>query len=100
MGTTFSLRAAVKIIPVTWGWTQVKTGALHVSGYGVEACDWPGVPEKGWACAPDAQWFNMDAHPECMGEFVWTGWATARGKLRLCPASACQTGLPWSSPPA
>ena len=24
----------------------------------------------------------------------------ARGILRLCPASACQTGLPWSSPPA
>ena len=23
-----------------------------------------------------------------------------RGILRLCPASACQTGLPWSSPPA
>ena len=28
------------------------------------------------------------------------GSTTARGKLRLCPASACQTGLPWSSPPA
>ena len=28
------------------------------------------------------------------------GSTTARGILRLCPASACQTGLPWSSPPA
>ena len=25
--------------------------------------------------------------------------ARGRGKLRLCPASACQTGLSWSSPP-
>ena len=28
------------------------------------------------------------------------GSTTARGILRVCPASACQTGLPWSSPPA
>ena len=28
------------------------------------------------------------------------GSTSARGILRLCPASACQTGLPWSSPPA
>ena len=28
------------------------------------------------------------------------GSTTARGILRLCPASASQTGLPWSSPPA
>ena len=28
------------------------------------------------------------------------GSTTARGNLRLCPASVCQTGLPWSSPPA
>ena len=28
------------------------------------------------------------------------GSTTARGILRLCPESACQTGLPWSSPPA
>ena len=27
------------------------------------------------------------------------GSTTARGILRLCPESACQTGLPWSSPP-
>ena len=26
--------------------------------------------------------------------------SAARGILRLCPESACQTGLPWSSPPA
>ena len=88
--------------PVTWGWTQMKTGALHVSGYGVEACDWPGVPEKGWACAPDAQWFNMDAHPECMGEFVWTGWDYLGGpywadrmvkKFKIKGIHSCATGF-------
>ena len=34
------------------------------------------------------------------GPLAGGGSTTARGKLRLCPASACQTGLPWSSPPA
>ena len=88
--------------PVKWGWTQQKTGALHVSGYGVEACGWPGVPEKGWACAPDAQWFNMDAHPECMGEFVWTGWDYLGGpywaddmvkKFKIKGIHSCATGF-------
>ena len=34
------------------------------------------------------------------GPLAGGGSTTARGILRLCPASACQTGLPWSSPPA
>ena len=88
--------------PVKWGWTQQKTGALHVSGYGVEACGWSGDPKKGWACAPDAQWFNMDAHPECMGEFVWTGWDYLGGpywadsmvkKFKIKGIHSCATGF-------
>ena len=34
------------------------------------------------------------------GPLAGGGSTTARGILRLCPESACQTGLPWSSPPA
>ena len=88
--------------PVKWGWTQQKTGSLHVSGYGVEACGWSGDPTKGWACAPDAQWFNMDAHPECMGEFVWTGWDYLGGpywadsmvkKFKIKGLHSCATGF-------
>ena len=62
------------VFPVTWGWTQVRTGNLYASGYGVEASDWSGRADQGWACAPDAQWYWMDQNPQCMGEFVWTGW--------------------------
>ena len=98
---TISSRGAYTF-PVTWGWTQMKTGALHVSGYGVEACGWSGDPAKGWACAPDAQWFNMDAHPECMGEFVWTGWDYLGGpywandmvkKFKIKGIHSCATGF-------
>lgn len=60
--------------PVKWGWTQVETLSPYVSGYGVEACDWPGDPGESWAMPPDAHWYWMDRNPECMGEFVWTGW--------------------------
>ena len=68
----------------------------------MEACGWPGVPEKGWACAPDAQWFNMDAHSECMGEFVWTGWDYLGGpywaddmvkKFKIKGIHSCATGF-------
>ena len=92
----------VYTFPVKWGWTQEKTGSLHVSGYGVEACGWSGNPNNGWACAPDAQWFNMDAHPECMGEFVWTGWDYLGGpywadkmvkKFKIKGIHSCATGF-------
>ena len=39
-------------------------------------------------------------HSPVAGCLAGRGSTTARGILRLCPASACQTGLPWSSPPA
>jgi beta-galactosidase len=62
------------IFPVTWGWTMENSGIPYATSFGTEACGWPGNPGKGWACPPDVQWYWMDRNPECMGEFVWTGW--------------------------
>jgi beta-galactosidase len=62
------------IFPVTWGWTMENSGIPYATSFGTEACGWSGNPGKGWACPPDVQWYWMDANPECMGEFIWTGW--------------------------
>ena len=62
------------VFPVVWGWTQEKSGLPYSSGYGTEACGWTGAIDKGWACPADMQWHWMDENPECMGEFIWTGW--------------------------
>ena len=37
----------------------------------------------------------QNSHTWVPGPLAGGGSTTARGKLRLCPASACQTGLPW-----
>lgn len=62
------------VFPVTWGWTQEKSGLPYSTGYGTEACGWDGDPSHGWAVPADVQWFWMDENPQCMGEFIWTGW--------------------------
>ena len=62
------------VFPVTWGWTQEKSGLPYSTGYGTEGCGWDGDPSHGWAVPPDVQWHWMDENPTCMGEFVWTGW--------------------------
>ena len=48
--------------------------------------------------APEAQ----GSRPEIARSPGWAPLSTVSYPLgiRLCPASACQTGLPWSSPPA
>ena len=58
-------------------------------------------------CRAEGHWDRMPELVRQMQALVMLGGGggrrgstTARGILRLCPASACQTGLPWSSPPA
>ena len=52
---------------------------------------------SGCLAAPTKRWAEGIRVP---APLAGRGSTTARGILRLCPASACQTGLPWSSPPA
>ena len=90
------------VFPIVWGWTQETSGIPYASGYGTEACGWNGDPAKGWACPPDVQWYWMDKNPECMGEFIWTGWDYLGGpywadkmveKFKIKGIHSCATGF-------
>ena len=108
-GKTFSLTlikvfaptSNVKEAEVVWFYEDLqdlleltpKTNVLFIIG------DWnakvgsqeiPGVTGK----------FGLGVQNEAGQSLAGGGSTTARGILRLCPESACQTGLPWSSPPA
>ena len=58
--------------PVVQKWDDISRENFRNSSYCWEAVEWT-VLEKGWACAPDAQWYWMDKVKTCMGEFIWTG---------------------------
>ena len=61
--------------PVSQKWVHGGQNSMpdfYNSSYCWEAAGWTSL-DKGWACAPDVQWYWMDKVKTCMGEFIWTG---------------------------
>ena len=85
------------------GWDEQAAGTTSVSlGGPGELCACPRLrggrgPRPCCLAAQTKRWAEGLRVP---APLAGRGSTTARGILRLCPASACQTGLPWSSPPA